>query len=146
MMFFRLRILAFLAEKHASKARHAAAVLDTVCAELSSTPALHQKVLRLVLSSGVDVVLTEAPEAAAERTLPPLFRKLPRAEPPIDPEACRIPLEDVWAALGSDAVGGLGDALLPKDGDPLVEKWVSEMRAAPINPVSEHLYAMPSRY
>lgn len=108
MMFLRLRILAFLAEKHAAKARHAAAVLDQVCSELSSTPALHQKVLRLVLSAGVDVVLTESPEAIAERTLPPLFRKLPRAEPPVAPEDCKIPLPDVWAALGSDEVGRLG--------------------------------------
>lgn len=27
-----------------------------------------------------------------------------------------------------------------------MEQWVNEMRAAPLNPVSEHLYAMPSRY
>ena len=146
MMFFRLRILAFLAEKHAAKARHAANVLDGACPALASTPALHLKVLRLMLSTEVDVLLTEAPEAVAERTLPPLFRKLPRADPPVDPALCQIPVDEVWTALTDPAVRRLGEELLPRDGDVLVEQWVNEMRAAPLNPVSEHLYAMPSRY
>jgi len=41
MMFLRLRLIAFLAEKHAFKARLAADVLDEACPDLSSTPALH---------------------------------------------------------------------------------------------------------